>query len=715
MRKEKEIFNDLSSLCILPGYVHALAYISFRDNMVMYSGEMTSKDMLKSYSKNRLIRTEISTLIGLLIKNSIDYTLPHPKTMQLYLDKTDELLQEMHEAMNSEFFAGLEPEKIVTDGFNLFENGKVLREPIFYGGESAYSFQYRDFSTLKYEADNAWLKLNHGFSISDARDVVHAVSKLQNEKVGSMHNVLRKVHPSEWSMLSAFTFTTQEIINKIKINADVINSVLKAFSITAGPVNADFTELHDFNIANAFPLIVKDVNTFILFHSYSLVEALYEAPFYWMGADKKYCATAMRNRGVFTETFSKQRLESVFGKSNVYANVDIIESKGKKAGEIDVLVLFGDRAIILQAKSKRLTQEAKRGNDGQIKDDFKKSVQDSYDQGLSCAKLLGNKLYQFIVKGAQAIEMPVNIKEIYVLCVVADHYPALSFQTRQFLKYESTEVIQPPFVLDVFTLDAVAEMLQSPLFFLSYVNRRTSYTSKLMATNELTILSYHLKINLWMDKKYDMVMLDDDISVDLDLAMTVRRDGVHGKSTPEGILTRFATSTVGKMVQAISAKPDPAVIDLGFMLLTLSEDSVNNLSKGINKIAQMSRSDGKSHDLTIVFGENETGLTIHCNTNPISIAGPSLAGHCEKRKYLQKTNSWFGVCVSPNGASLRFGLNLNFNWEANESMDVVTRDLKSGGDLSQMIEAIKPKAKIGRNELCPCGSGSKYKKCCLRH
>ena len=22
--------------------------------------------------------------------------------------------------------------------------------------------------------------------------------------------------------------------------------------------------------------------------------------------------------------------------------------------------------------------------------------------------------------------------------------------------------------------------------------------------------------------------------------------------------------------------------------------------------------------------------------------------------------------------------------------------------------------KIGRNELCPCGSGKKYKKCCLR-
>ncbi len=29
------------------------------------------------------------------------------------------------------------------------------------------------------------------------------------------------------------------------------------------------------------------------------------------------------------------------------------------------------------------------------------------------------------------------------------------------------------------------------------------------------------------------------------------------------------------------------------------------------------------------------------------------------------------------------------------------------------LEPIKAKRKIGRNEKCPCGSGKKYKKCCL--
>ena len=76
-----------------------------------------------------------------------------------------------------------------------------------------------------------------------------------------------------------------------------------------------------------------------------------------------------------------------------------------------------------------------------------------------------------------------------------------------------------------------------------------------------------------------MVMLDDDISMDLDLSMLVRRDDIPGKRTPDGILTRFAATTVGRFVKEIEAQPDPATIDLGYMLLTLSEETVVNSAK----------------------------------------------------------------------------------------------------------------------------------------
>jgi len=714
MRSEQEIFDELASLCASPGYAHAVAYLCSRDNMIRYSGEMTADDMQHLFSKSRLIRTETSTIIGLMLKRPIDYTLPEPLVLEQYIESTEALLEEMHHAMSASFWKDIDPAKIAEEGFNPFTSGAALREPIFYGGESAYSFQYRDFSPTKYANDDPWLITNKGFSIHDARNVVFAISRLQDEKSIS---VLRAMHgtPQEtWTFLPGNSFSVQEVADYGRLDPAIVDRILSAFAVAPGACNEQFKALHDFNIVNASPLIRMPDGTYLLFHVYSLVEALYEAPFYWMGADKAYVNTAMKNRGVFTEKFAVERLRWVFGAANVHANIDIYESKDTKLAEIDVLVLFGNRALVLQAKSKRLTLEARRGNDLQIKDDFKKSIQDSSDQAYRCAKLIEEGKCSFKDAAGNAVTLPASLKRIYVICLISDHYPALSFQAAQFLKFVATDTISPPFVMDVFALDAMTEMLSSPLHFMSYVDRRTGYIDKLMSSHELTILSYHLKKNLWLDGENSMVMLEDDISADLDLAMLVRREGIPGNATPEGILTRFSATALGRMVNAIEARPDPATIDLGFTLLTLGEDTVIELSACIDLLAKQSIADGKSHDVTVGLGSGGTGLTIHCNDNPIEIAGPVLERHCHARKYTEHAQTWFGVCVRPMDQALRFGINLAYPWVQDDTLDALTKNMGKTSKLTSLLRASsKARTKVGRNDPCPCGSGKKYKKCCL--
>lgn len=714
MRAEQEIFDELARLCASPGYAHAIAYLCSRDNMIRYSGEMKAEDMQHLFSKSRLIRTETSTLIGLMLKSPIDYTLPQPPVLEKYIEATEALLEEIHHAMAASLWLDIDPTKIAEAGFNPLTSAAALREPIFYSGESAYSFQYRDFSPAKYANDEPWLIANKGFSIHEARNVVFAVSRLQDEKAIAVVRAMRGKPQETRTFLPGNAFSVQEVADHGQIDPVIVDRILSAFAIPPGATNEQFKALHDFNIANASPLIRMPDGNFLLFHIYSLVEALYEAPFYWMGADKAFVSTAMRNRGVFVEQFAVERLRQVFGAENVLVNIDIYESKDTKLAEIDVLVLFGNRALVLQAKSKRLTLEARRGNDLQIKDDFKKSIQDSSDQAYRCAKLIEEGKCSFKDGAGNTVTLPVSLKRIYIICLVSDHYPALSFQARQFLKFTATDTISPPFVMDVFALDAMTEMLSSPLHFLSYVDRRTGYTDKLMASHELTILSYHLKQNLWVDGAHTMVMLDDDISADLDLAMLVRREGIPGKGTPEGILTRFRTTALGRMVKAIEARPDPATIDLGFTLLTLGEDTVLEVSAGIEQLAKQGIADGKNHDVTVGLGSGGTGLTIHCNDDPIGVAGPALQRHCHARKYTEHAQTWFGVCVRPSDQALRFGLNLDFPWEQDDTMDALTKNMGKPANLTALLRvAAKARAKVGRNDPCPCGSGKKYKKCCL--
>src|SRR5947207_1789099 len=66
---------------------------------------------------------------------------------------------------------------------NPLSRGDVLREVIFYSGESAYSFQYRDFAPSKYFEDDAWLRANKGFVITEARAAALVIARLQEEKL----------------------------------------------------------------------------------------------------------------------------------------------------------------------------------------------------------------------------------------------------------------------------------------------------------------------------------------------------------------------------------------------------------------------------------------------------------------------------------------------------------------------------------------------------
>ena len=165
-RNETEIFDELRKLCCSPGYIHAIAYFCWRDNLIRFSGDqVTEDDVQHQHSQDKLIRTEISTLIGLMAKGGMDTNIPEPQSLQTYIDQSEALLHEMHMSLQKPCMTALkalalDPRK--SNRIDPFSTAEGLREPIFYDGESAYNFQYEELARLKYRADNDWLKLHVG-------------------------------------------------------------------------------------------------------------------------------------------------------------------------------------------------------------------------------------------------------------------------------------------------------------------------------------------------------------------------------------------------------------------------------------------------------------------------------------------------------------------------------------------------------------------------
>ena len=127
----------------------------------------------------------------------------------------------------------------------------------------------------------------------------------------------------------------------------------------------------------------------------------------------------------------------------------------------------------------------------------------------------------------------------------------------------------------------MAEVLASPLRLLSYIDRRVEYAERVHGTNELAILGYHLSQNLWFEDETGIAMVADDCSLDLDTAMTVRREGIPGTAIPKGILTKFSGTHVARMIDDIEHEAQPDLIDLGFLLLDINSDTVKQLDLGM--------------------------------------------------------------------------------------------------------------------------------------
>ena len=699
-KTEQTIFDELAQLCVSPGYIHALAFICFYNNVLGIGDELSGQDILKMHSPDRLIRTELMTLVGLTVKSPIEFNLPAPSTIQKHIEDTDLLLKELHSALGGPFLDQITPEKLKDPNFNPFSHGSALKEPIFYSGEVAYAFQLRDLALPKYAADNEWLQQNKGFSINDAHHVVKSFVEVQNRKLTELPTFLKQKHRAEWSVLEAFSVTPDEILTESGLDMGRVQRVLSAFTLPRGNFNSGFRSLHDFNACTGAPLIERAPGSFILFSYHALANSLYESPFYWMIDDPQYKDAASANRGNFAEQFVRERLSRVFGDNRVFRGVKVTESKGKELTDIDVLALFENHAIVVQAKSKKLTLEARKGNDGQIKTDFKKAVQEAYDQGYEAATALLNSNYKYRDSAGQSIHIRLPT-EVFIITVLSESYPALAFQARQFLSYRSTDAIAAPIITDVFAIDVMTEMLDSPMWFVDYLRRRTMYAEKLFVPDELTALSLHLKKNLWLEEEYDLVQLTDDISCDLDAAMTVRRDGLPGKRTPEGILTRFEGLPITEILKQIEAKPSPDTLGFAFTVLSADEETVKKLSEGIVEASRRFDKDGEAHNFTMSLRSTPaTGVIVHCNQNPIEKAWQGLRSHCENRKYLHRAEEWYGICIEPRTKILRFGIGLNFKWKYDEAMERRTRVIQN--------EEVR---KVGRNDPCPCGSGKKYKKC----
>lgn len=702
---QKDIVDQLESLVRERGYLYSMAL------MVMHDLSIDVRQILEIDWHSRISFREFSFLFGLLMKQPITREIPSPEDSQRHIDATYKLLHELHEyhmaflkdempelLANKEDKSGAEHEE---DFKRLIGSGRWMTEPIFYGGSAAYGFQFLELARKRYQFDIEWLVECKQISPEDMAALAHELKALQERKAKELPTPKSHIDACH-AAVAILSFREEELRSA---SEKARRSFLDNFSLTPGTVNQGFAVPGSYNQVESHPLIVLGPNEYFLPIWFNLAQSIYESPFYWMLKDNRYREISFKHRGEATEQICYEMLMLVCGEDKVFRDVKLTRNKGETVSDIDVLALLGNKAIVVQAKSKKLTELAKQGDEKQLRSDFKEGIQKAYEQGLVCRNSILDRHARLISHTGQIVQISEAINDAYILCVTSDEYPAIIHQVDAYLSKATADPF--PVVITIFDLQIITFYLSDPFDLFYYLRQRTKLASYFRG-DEISLLGYHLNQKLYPREGADFIMVDQQFAQLIDANYPAARGFQHKTETYERLRHKWKNVDFQKLLTQAKRATHPGVTDGVFFLLDLSSDAANYLMDALKKTNSKARSSGKRQAFTMMLSEGKRGISYVAEPSDMANIEQTTLMYAMARKYEMKADEWLGLgSVLGRDALIDAVVHSAEPWSESPELDELVKSvLKNPG-----VPLNTQMKKIGRNEPCYCGSRKKYKKC----
>ena len=489
---------------------------------------------------------------------------------------------------------------------------------------------------------------------------------------------------------------------------------ITAFSFVPGEINQHLNTIADYNAVNSRPLLDLGDGQYCIPILPNLPKAIYESPYYWMNRDENYREIALSNRGAATESITHDLLVPTFGPSNVFRGVKIRKGNADIT-DIDVLAVSGNKAVISQCKSKKLTIDARHGDGRALRSDFAKAAQDAYDQAIRARRALIDGGYRLSDADGTEISLPNKIDEVYILCVTGDHYPAVITQARIYLKRQHKN--PHPIFLSIFDLDLVSFYMNDQYEFLYYLRQRSAHAIHFMADSEISLLGFHLRHKLFPDERSNMTGIDPGYSQLVDANFLASRGNWPKSESSDRLFHTWKNEVFDELVRDIklAASVEPSAIsaeDLLFFLYDLAGKGADDLVRYVEELKSQTLRDGRDHSVRMPMGRHKRGVTF------VSFPRPSHATQLREfqrkmeaislaHKYRSEADEWM-VLSSFAGSPVQFDIfgYIKSPWQEDPEMDQLLEEHFGPGILVR-LDGPRP----SKNDSCPCGSGRKFKRC----
>jgi hypothetical protein len=392
--------------------------------------------------------------------------------------------------------------------------------------------------------------------------------------------------------------------------------------------------------------------------------------------------------------------------------------KDKDWCEADALLIYEDHLFIIEIKAGAFTYTSPATDFPAYIESVRNLVMKPADQGNRFLEYLQSDeevlLYDCQHKEIGKISRD-NFDHITICAVTLDPFTELAAQV-QHLKQIGIDVgAQPIWAISIDDLRVYADIFDNPLIFLHFVEERMrAFKSELIQTeDELDHLGLYLKHNIYTQYVREL-NLDGEIiwhgyRSDIDGYFT---DKMHDQNVKCQLKQNMPTR-LKEIIDFLSVNNKPNRRKVSSMLLDTAGDWRENISSGIDDILKQQALLARAKPLSTYGGIK---ITLFCWQH----------GLLERDKGLALDHALASMLITNDKERMLFELtfdkanniiDVNATFISPENIPITDIDrLKTLAETIRLKRIKKAKmlhGEIGRNDFCPCGSGKKYKICCL--
>ncbi|QCT94958.1 hypothetical protein FE773_07075 [Caminibacter mediatlanticus TB-2] len=582
---------------------------------------------------------------------------------------------------------GIDSKQLIDELINISEypikNLKIQKQ---YFDEIMLSYQefIKNLEKISYDEE----KIEFMQTYKDSENIKKVNEKLQNiyDKTGvSFNDSIFKIHkislPKEILDALSMEIGDNKIYKEEEIEYFPTNDTL----IYDKPLIKIDSEYYCFNPA----LIIYNLHTILENIIISIIPP------------KKHQKNYYKKKGEYLEDKSLELFQKILPNCEVYKSL-----KYGVDDEVDGIIIYDNNIFIVEAKSGKFSKGAKKGNVEKIKSNMKKLVEEAYNQTIRAKKyILSDEEVEFRDKSKKTVlklkrEKINNIYLINVTLEPLNHITANLSSLKEFGFIQNDEWIWSVYLND---LRIISEIIDLPSEFLVYVERRIKYNDypQVKMAEEIDIFGYFLNEGLYFDdiefpKNGFELIIDSSFSKDIDLYY-FWKEGKLDKKVEKPTFFKGCKNNIKFLVKQIEELNKENFSILTKFLLSLDCYSQNLIKEQIELILKSQRTDFYPHIDKARIGVVFVSKRIY-NYD-------LLKKQCELYAYERKINNWFVIILENNFIHFE---QFYFDNKPNKIIENKFEGLKE----YRLKQTLKVKRKIGRNELCPCGSGKKYKKCC---